>query len=76
LLLLGLVRISFTISLNSRPAADDYGFAMRPQIPVEINRNDSQNKATNATGNRRNGRLDTKPGMTIKITAPTSAGVA
>jgi len=71
--LLGLVRISFAISLNSRPAPDDYGFAMRPQIPVEINRNDSENKATNATGNRR---LDTKPRMTIKIIAPTGAGVA
>jgi len=46
---------------------------MRPQIPVEINRNDSENKATNATGNRR---LDTKPRMTIKIIAPTGAGVA
>jgi hypothetical protein len=46
---------------------------MRPQIPVEINRDDSENKATSATGNRRKCHLNTKPGMTIKITAPTSA---
>ena len=75
--LLSVVCISFrNLSLNSRDAPDDYGFAKRGKFQLEMNGDDSENKATNATGNRRKCRLNTKPGMTIKITAPTSAAVA
>lgn len=58
--LLGVVCISFkNLSLNSRDAPDDYGFAKRGEFQLEMNGDDSENKATNAAGDRRKRRRNT-----------------
>jgi len=54
------VCISFkNLSLNSRDAPDDYGFAKRGKFRLEMNGDDSEHKASNAAGNRRKRRRNT-----------------
>jgi len=57
--LLSVVCISFkNLSLNSRDAPDDYGFAKRGKFQSKMN-GDPEHKATNAAGNRRKRRRNT-----------------
>jgi hypothetical protein len=58
--LLSVACISFkNLSVNSRDAPDDYGFAKRGKFRLKMNGDDSEHKASNAAGNRRKRRRNT-----------------